>query len=101
MMWHHLALAFGMPVPQLQAQMSSQEFSMWLAYSRMCPIGPHHEERRWAKMYSLIMNVLGGKSVQPTEVSPYLKEYLQGTPEQQNEREQAMMSRIPGVKMSE
>ena len=61
-----------MPVAVLQAQMSSNEFTEWLAYYRLEPFGEERADLRMAILAALIANVNsdGKKKYSPEEFMP-------------------------------
>jgi len=74
-------------VYELQGRMSSHEFSEWIAYSRIYPIGEDRADARMALLASVIANASGSKKkFKPEDFLPdYLEQFekqvLQQTPE--------------------
>lgn len=56
MFWHRLALALGMPVAEAQRRISSREFSRWIAYDRMRPIGSERMDCYVMLLYGIVHN---------------------------------------------
>lgn len=42
--WYRLAITLGIPVRELQERISSEEFTYWIAYDRLDPIGNLHQD---------------------------------------------------------
>lgn len=54
-----LALGYG-SVAETQANISSREFSDWLAYDRLSPIGPERLDQLFAYLAWIIVRTMGG-----------------------------------------
>jgi hypothetical protein len=56
--WHRLALALGRTIEELQATMSSTEFTDWCAYMRLEPFGYEVENWRAGMIAAAVCNTL-------------------------------------------
>ena len=74
LLWHRLALFLGGTVEELQARMSSMEFTDWIAYSTKEPFGYHVDNFRMGQVAATVFNVGRGKSVSPISPSTFYPE---------------------------
>jgi hypothetical protein len=63
--WHTLALALGATVEELQARMSSSEFSSWLAFYRLEPFGEVRADFRTGLLCATVANLVRDKHQAP------------------------------------
>ena len=54
--WFTLSLALGQPVSVLQKQIDSREFSEWLVFNSIEPIGPFRDDIRFASISHIIVS---------------------------------------------
>lgn len=73
-MWHRLALFLGGTVAELQARMSSAEFTRWIAYSMKEPFGYHVDNFRMGQIASTVFNVARPKKASPVAPSTFYPE---------------------------
>ena len=59
----------------MQSELTSREFSEWLAFDRLEPIGPMRSDFASAQICALVANALrgaGGKTYAPIDFMPFL-----------------------------
>lgn len=87
-MWHRLALCLGGTVAELQARMSSAEFTRWIAYSTKEPFGYHMDNFRMGQVAATVFNVSRRKNVSPASPSIFYPESKTLKPKRQLSKRQ-------------
>lgn len=67
-----LALSLGCTIRELEARMSSREFSEWIAYSGIEPWGEDRADLRAGILASLTANINRGKGAKPFRPSDFM-----------------------------
>ncbi len=79
-----LALALGRTVSELEASMSSSEFSEWIEYYQLEPFGQWRDNWHAAQIAALLFNANRGKTQQPLKA----QDFMFATEEEQAQRKQ-------------
>jgi hypothetical protein len=87
-LWHRLALYLGGTVAELQARMSSAEFTRWVAYSNLEPFGYHMDNFRMGQIAATVFNVGRAKNVSPLAPSAFYPERKTVKPKRQLSKRQ-------------
>ncbi len=61
-----------MPVYKMMREMSSREFSYWMAYDRIDAFGEQRAELRAGEICAMIFNANRGKGVKPAKAKDYM-----------------------------
>jgi len=83
-----------MTVEQAQREVSSQELSEWMAFSRIYPIGEFRADYRAASISAVIANTSRGKGQRAYEVKEFMPDW---TGEQAEERERANVAGLQNM----
>lgn len=67
-----LAMALGMTLGQLKAQMTTAELRLWMAYSGFEPIGEQRADMRNGMLCALYGNSVRGKGQKKLSISDFL-----------------------------
>jgi len=93
MFWFRLAAHLGMTVREAQARITSPEFSEWIAYNRLDPIGSERDDVRTAMLATLIANAwCRGKGQPPFHVDDFMPKW-DNTPERADPADIALKMR--------
>lgn len=61
MLLHKLSLRWGMPVPEIQASMTTGQLASWFAFDKISPIGDERMDYLMAFLCMLMCQVAGAK----------------------------------------
>lgn len=90
-----LALAFGRPLSEIQRDMSSREFSEWIAYYNLEPFGSNVEDLRHAQLMALLANA--NRDAKKRKKPYKIDDFLLGEFEEPETREDDLRDKIWGI----
>ncbi len=81
-----LAMSLGMSVRRCRAEIDSEEFSWWIAYSMLEPFGERQADFRSGILASVMANAHRGKGTAPFKPTDFVPDYerqaVRATPDQ-------------------
>lgn len=75
MFWFRLALALGMSKRRAQAEITSEEFTEWIAYSLLEPFGERQADFRSGILAMVMANAHRGRGTAPFKATDFMPDY--------------------------